>query len=211
MIASHQRTLWRVLCLVGSLLVAGGCESGVGNFGGIGYTGYKRQIMCRVDEVKSANAMALAQRVLAKHGFRIKEADVDAMSIETHPTEKTERGTDGRLRSAVVKLPNRVRRTASLEFSRRGDDLQAWCRVKLERLSTADHRVFSQQRQFEDAPTQTPIERDAATTPRQNTVWSSAGRDQAMEQAILSDLRQRIQRLRKFKERGEEEASEQEQ
>jgi hypothetical protein len=179
------------------MVLSAGCDMGERGFGGIGYTGHKRQIMCPVGEIKPEAAVVLGRRVLASHGFRVKSADVDDMSIETFPSEKTVRGGEGRLRDAVVKLPNRVRRTASLEFSSRGGDLQAWCQVKLERLTTADHRVFDHQRRFDDAPTQTPIEREGATTAQQNTVWSSAGRDETLERQILADLRQRIQQTRK--------------
>ncbi len=198
----------------GAILLLTGCEGGGlgGGFGdGLGDAGYKKQIMCPVQDVKPGEAMGLARRVLVKHGFKLKEADVDRMSILTHPNEKVVRGNEGRLRDAVVKMPNRVRRTAELEFSTRGGDLQAWCKVKIERLSTTDHRVWSSLRQHEDAPTQTPIEREAATTPQQNTVWTSGGRDQSMELQILSDLRQRIQKLRRLKmERAATAGSEQE-
>jgi hypothetical protein len=191
------RWTWRWMsgaCALAAVIGAG-CESS--GLGGVGYTGYKRQIMCPVQDVKPANAMELGRRVLAKNGFRIKNVDMDSLTIETYPTEQTVRGQEGRLRDTVVKVPNRVRRTATLEFSTRGGDLQAWCQVKIERLTTADHRVFAQQRQFEDAPTQTPIDREGATTEQQNTVWTSAGRDDSLEQLILSELRDRIQILRK--------------
>ncbi len=177
-----------------------GCEmegGGFGGLGGVGYTGHKRQIMCPSSDIKPADALTIGRRVLASHGFRVKTVDADSMAIETRPSEKTVRGSEGRLRDAVVKMPNRVRRTASLEFTNRSGDLQAWCQVKIERLSTADHRVFAQQRQFDDTPTRTPIDGEGATTAEQNTVWTSAGRDEAMERTILSDIRQRIQTLRK--------------
>lgn len=174
-----------------------GCDMGTSGsrFGGIGYTGYKRDIMCPLSDVKMAEALALGRRVLANHGFRVKSADVDNYSIETYPNEKTERGNEGRIRDGL-KLPNRVRRTASLEFAKRGSDMEAWCQVKIDRLTTSDHRVWAGQREFDDVPTQTPIDREAATTDKQNTVWTSAGRDESMEREILSDLRNRIQLLR---------------
>jgi len=189
------RSAARISAALAMLLVAG-CDMESSGFGGIGYTGHKRQIMCPATDIKDDVAMALGRRVLASHGFKVKTADVDSMTIETFASEKTVRGGEGRLRDSVVKLPNRVRRTASLEFSKRGGDLQAWCQVKLERQTTADHRVWARQRQFDDAPTETPIEREGATTDSQNTVWSSAGRDQSLEHQILSDLRKRIQKLR---------------
>ncbi len=193
-----RRAVW---VATGLVALAAGCDMGGGSgFGGIGYTGHKRRIMCPAGDVKVAEAMALGKRVLAKHGFRIKTVDADGLSIETHPSEKIERGQEGRIRDSVVRLPNRVRRTASLEFSTRGDELEAWCQVKKERLTTADHRVFARQRQFDDTPTETPIDGEGATTAKQNTVWTSAGRDAGMESEILSDLRERIQRYRQRKQ-----------
>ena len=189
------RSAVRISAALATLLAAG-CDMGSSGVGGIGYTGHKRQIMCPASDIKDDVAMALGRRVLASHGLRVKSADVDSMIIETFASEKTVRGGEGRLRDSVVKLPNRVRRTASLEFSKRGGDLEAWCQVKLERLTTSDHRVWARQREFDDAPTETPIEREGATTDKQNTVWTSAGRDQNLEHQILSDLRKRIQKLR---------------
>ncbi|MBN1344770.1 MAG: hypothetical protein JXQ73_18905 [Phycisphaerae bacterium] len=192
---------WAVLGCAGIGLIATGCDWGGGSgFGGAGYTGHKRQIMCPSGDVRPVEAMALGQRVLAKHGFSIKSSDADSLTIETHANEKVVRGGEGRVRDSVVKVPNRVRRTASLEFSSKGENLEAWCQVKMERLTTADYRVFASQRQFEDAPTQTPIEGEGATTAKQNTVWTSAGRDESMEREILADLRQRIQTLRQKKQ-----------
>jgi hypothetical protein len=156
--------------------------------------------MCPKADVSTDKIMELGQRVLAKQGFRLKSVDRDELRIETHPAEQLARGGEGRIRDTVMKVPNRVRRTASLEFSTRGDDIQAFCQVKMERLDTSDYRVFAQQRESSDAPTQTPIDREGATTPRQNQVWSSAGRDESMEREILADLHDRIQALRPNRE-----------
>lgn len=185
-----------------------GCDmGGGGGLSGIGTTSYKRQIMCPLSDIKTSEAMALGRRVLANHGFRIKTIDVDRMSIETFANEKVVRGGTGRLRESLVKLPNRVRRTASLEFAKRGGDLEAWCQIKMERLSTADHRIWARNREFEDSPTQTPIDGEGATTDKQNTVWTSAGRDEAMERQVMSDVRNRIQLLRKKRQAKQAEES----
>ena len=186
-------------CAALSVVLTVGCSTGGSDFAGIGYTGHKKQVMCPATDIKMDQAMALGRRVLASHGLRVKTVDMDQYSLETFASEKTVRGGEGRLRDAVVKMPNRVRRTALLEFTTRGGDLQAWCQVKMERQSTADHRVWQRQREFDDAPVETPIERDGATTAKQNTVWTSAGRDESLERQILSDLRQRIQNLRQRK------------
>ncbi len=185
------------------LLTVGCSEMGGGmgsDFSGLGSTGMKRQNMCAKNDVTSQEALEIGRRVLAKQGFRLKSVDSDQLRIETQPTEQSVRGGEGRIRDSVVKMPNRVRRTATLEFSTRGEDLQAWCQVKIERLETADFRVFQQQRNSEDAPLQTPIDREAATTAKQNTVWSGAGRDESMEREILADLHDRIQAYKTAKE-----------
>jgi hypothetical protein len=210
-ITMNSSTVWAVVSMGLAVVLVAGCEGGGlggGDFSGLGYTGFKPQVMCAKGDVTTDQAMELARRVLAKEGFRLKSVDKDQLRIETQPSEQTVRGGEGRLRDTVVKVPNRVRRTATLEFSDRGDELRAFCQVKIERLETGDFRVFAQQRQFNDVPTETPIDREAATTARQNTVWSSAGRDEAMEREILADLHDRVQAVKAQKEAKQAPATE---
>jgi hypothetical protein len=190
--------MWFWLAPVIGLVSA--CSDMGSDLGGIGYTGYKHQILCPKAGLTSDEALEIGRRVLAKQGFRLKSLDKDQLRIETQPVEATMRGGEGRIRDSVVKVPNRVRRSATLEFSNRGEDLEAYCQVKMERLDTSDYRVFAQQRQSEDAPVETPIDREGATTARQNQVWSSAGRDESMEREILSEVHDRLVNLKAGKE-----------
>ena len=67
-------------------------------------------------------------------------------------------------------------------------------RIDVERQDT-DHRRVQQYQgtRLSDTPGgHTPIERDAATTRSQNTVWARVRRDRTLERALLDELQERV-------------------
>ncbi len=65
------------------------------------------------------------------------------------------------------------------------------CRVLIQEQTTQAHRLFERDHRGYDTPTDTPIEREAATTVRQNTVWRTNRRDRRSERAILEAVTSR--------------------
>jgi hypothetical protein len=70
-----------------------------------------------------------------------------------------------------------------------------YCQVTIQQQTTEAYRMFQQDRELSDAPGQTAIERDAATTTEQNTVWRNVRRDKAAERRILEAVVRRSEQV----------------
>ena len=127
-----------------------------------------------------------------KQWFRLAEVSPVEGLIRSATEEYQQEGGTGRIRDDAVGYQNRMRRTASLVIREQGDAYIARCRIQVERLDTADHRVFRRQQQFGDVPNETPIDRDAGISPRQDQVWTPMPRDRSLERQILTILRSRV-------------------
>ena len=68
----------------------------------------------------------------------------------------------------------------------------AKCRVQVDRLDTADHRVFRRNEQFSDVPNDTPIDSGAGVSAKQDQVWTPMPRDGQLERQILDLVRSRV-------------------
>lgn len=90
-----------------------------------------------------------------------------------------------------------MRRRAFLSVSERSGATVARLRIDVERQDTARQAVLHPRgHRLGDTPGQeTPIDRDAATTLEQNTVWTRVRRDTKLEAAILEELREKFSRL----------------
>ena len=85
-----------------------------------------------------------------------------------------------------------ARRLARLAFRETDGGCVVHCQVRVERLDTADHRVFRRNEQFSDVPSETPIDGDAGIDPRRSQVWTPMPRDREREREILALVRQRV-------------------
>jgi len=124
--------------------------------------------------------------------FRLDPAAPSDGVIQGLPEEYEQRGGTGRIRDEAVGYRNRLRRTATLVIQETPTGSVAKCRVQVERLDTSDHRVFSSNEQFGDVPNETPIDREAGVTPRQQQVWTALPRDRDLERRILNVLRDEL-------------------
>lgn len=90
-----------------------------------------------------------------------------------------------------------MRRRAYLSVSERGGATVARLRIDVERQDTGRQAVMHPRgTRLGDTPGQeTAIDRDAATTLQQNTVWTRVRRDTKLESAILEELREKFSRL----------------
>lgn len=138
------------------------------------------------DEAYAAGRYAVSQ------WFRVVEDDPSRGTLASAYEEGTQRGGTGRIRDAAVNYPNRVRRRAMMTVEPRGTGCVIKCRVAVQRLDTADHRMFRQNNQFGDVPNETPIDRDAGITPQQDQVWTDIPRDTSREKEILAIVRDRV-------------------
>jgi hypothetical protein len=118
--------------------------------------------------------------------------DRERRKIVSQPSEYSAVGESGTARD-LVGARSRMRRTATFVAVPRGGGTAARLRVDVERQDTA-HRASHPPDAYRlsDSPAYTPIERDAATTARQNTVWVKVRRDLRLERALLGELRERF-------------------
>ncbi len=142
----------------------------------------------------SQEAVHDAGRYALRQWFRIASDGPEQNAIATYPLERDETGMSGRIGGEALGRRSRIRRTATMRFQTRGDQIVAECHVRRERLDTAGVRAMSSHTRFDEAPTRTPIESEAGVTPEQAQVWTDLGRDRAMERRILDVMRARLER-----------------
>lgn len=120
--------------------------------------------------------------------FKQVEASPAEGRIDSGVAEYVQTGGTGRFRDEALKFRNRMRRRATLWITQSGTGSLARCQVRVQRLDTADHRVFEQQQRFDDLPNATPIDRDAGVSSLQNQAWTDLPRDRRREREILQVL-----------------------
>ena len=123
--------------------------------------------------------------------FRLEEVAPVNGQIRSALSEYDQRGGTERLRDAV-KFPNRMRHRATLIVMEQAPDTIVRCAVSVQRLDSADHRVFRSNERFTDYPNDTPIDRDAGVTASQDQVWTDMPRNRQLESDILSVVKSRV-------------------
>lgn len=81
-----------------------------------------------------------------------------------------------------------TRKLATVRVIRGEDELNVFCKVEIQKQATETYRFFHQERSRSDVPDETAIDRDAATTTEQNTVWETIYRDKTAERRILQKI-----------------------
>ena len=142
-----------------------------------------------IDSADRDQVLQAAEVVLRREFGRL-TVDREQRRIESDPVEYTSVRDSGTARD-LVGARSRMRRIARFVAVRRGKGSLARLRIDLERQDTAQRAASPPDAyRLSDSPAYTPIERDAATTRRQNTVWTKVRRDQRLERALLDELRE---------------------
>jgi hypothetical protein len=139
----------------------------------------------------SRDAAFDAGKYAMQQWFRLDEVSPARGVIRSAAAEYDQKGGTGRIRDSVG-FKNRMRRTAMLVIRDEGGSAAAECIVKVQRLDTADHRMFHQNRGSTDYPSETPIDREAGVSASQDQVWTDMGADRRLESEILEVLRNRL-------------------
>lgn len=79
-----------------------------------------------------------------------------------------------------------------MRIRQKGSDVIAEVRVEVERQDIAAVRALQPVTVYDELPTQSPVLESGALTAEQDQAWASAGRNEAVERAILRDLLDRI-------------------
>ena len=123
-----------------------------------------------------------AEAALVAAGLKIDKRDAVAGVVTSLPDESSSTGRGLRTRA-------RTRRVAEVRFADGGDSVKVYCKVMVQELATGAYGLYAQDRATTDSPGEyTAINRDAATTEQQNTLWRTIRRDKMVERAILDQI-----------------------
>ena len=133
-----------------------------------------------------------AAQVVLRREFGPLEVDSQLHRLQSRPSEYRTTSTSGTARD-LYRGESVMRRIAYLSVSPRHDETIVRIRIEIERQDTERREVFQpESSRLSDAPGRTPIERDAATTTAQNTVWTFVRRDYQLERALVSELQEQF-------------------
>lgn len=135
-----------------------------------------------------------AEAALVEHGFAIASRDPAEGVMRSDPIENDPRDRSSRPGSGISSSA-RTRRTAEVRVAGAADRVNVYCKILVEEQATQAYRMYAPDRSGNDLPgAQTAIDRDAATTVEQNTVWRTLRRDTAAERQILASILERTGR-----------------
>ncbi|RJP36802.1 MAG: hypothetical protein C4547_06670 [Phycisphaerales bacterium] len=170
----HTKLAWiAAACLMG--LASSGCATG-------GPSALTATVH-RFPGVESSVVLDLAALALAEHGFEIDRQRSSADTVATYPMELSPHSDAPAVGSAFRGA--RRRSVATAHVRRSAGTATAYCRVEIQERSTDAARFHAAEHGLTDVPSDTPIDREGATTEEQNTVWRVVGRDKRRERAIL--------------------------
>ena len=131
-----------------------------------------------------------AEAALIELGYKIERRDPAEGVITTQPVE-AQAGLDS-TRPASLSSRGEARRIVEVRVQNDGGVTKVFCKVLIQEQTTQAHRMFASDRSGSDTPGDfTPINRDAATTTEQNTVWRTLRRDKSVERDILNAITNR--------------------
>ena len=137
-----------------------------------------------------ADQVFRAAQVVLRREFGPLDVDPQLRRIVSRPTEYRTTSDSGTARD-YYGGPSVMRKIAHLSVAPRGQETVARIRIDIERQDTERREVFQpESSRLSDSPGRTPIERDAATTTQQNTVWTFVRRDYQLERALIAELQE---------------------
>lgn len=170
------------------IVASAGCtEADSGGFFGPRTDGWSQAALHNVSRDAAFDAGVYAMR----QWFRLEEIAPETGTIRSATEEYQQRGGTGRIRDAAIGYTNRMRRTATLVIQETQTGSVARCIVRVQRMDTADHRIFRDNVRMQDYPGDTPIDRDAGVSDAQREAWTDMPRDRALEREILNLVRDR--------------------
>jgi len=178
---------WSAMGLTAAALLASGAgcpaSGGPGRLGGHRPTHGATRVLRNVDV---GAVRPVADRAFRQH-FRI-DADTSSGSVlVARPHELTEPARPERVKDVLRPSPNRRRQLAELHLTQEGPHVLVWCVVQTQRLDTTERAAFARVR-GDDRPTDTPIDRQGASSGNLQEEWVTVGRDRGIEQEILAAI-----------------------
>ncbi len=143
-----------------------------------------------VRHVQDGNRAAVfdaARTALNNLGYGIDKADQATGVINAQPLPATAAGRGTPVGSRLGSQTRR-RLVAHVRLTQTAEVVNVYCKVVVQEQTTEAHRMFRHDHRISDIPDDTPIDREAATTTQQNTVWQTIRRDKAAERRILEAI-----------------------
>jgi hypothetical protein len=146
--------------------------------------------MRQLREVDPGATFQAADDALAELGYRVDRRDPPAGVLTTFPVKGTVQD-EAAARRGRLGTPRPTRRVAQVRIEGRTGEVAVYCKVAVQEQTTEAYRLREYDLRTSDSPAETPIEREAATTKAQNTVWRTVRRDKAEERRILTAIIER--------------------
>lgn len=138
------------------------------------------------------DSVARAAEVVLRREFGRLASESTRRRLLTEPHVYSTTSDSGAARD-LYRGPSTLRSIATLLVTSRDSGSLTQVRVDVEREDTARSEAFQPESyRLSDAPSRTALERDAATSTRQNTVWTFVKRDRKLERAILDEIADRL-------------------
>ena len=137
----------------------------------------------RVSQGDVEGLLNAASIALEAEGFVIEKSDPEQGLVTTRPARVEPAAADAGWSGRPAQ-----RSVAQVQVTRGEGGMSIFCKVEIQRQTTEAYRLFQQARTRTDLPDETAIDRDAATTAEQNTVWETVRRDKAAERRVLQAI-----------------------
>jgi len=126
-----------------------------------------------------------AETVLVSLGYEITRRDTAGGVVVSEPMAIDRSGR------RTVRADNPLRKIAEVRLAGEANQLKIHCKVVIQEQATESFRLQASERSGDDVPGHnTAIDRDAATTAEQNSVWRTVRRDKSAEREILDQITQ---------------------
>jgi len=142
-------------------------------------------------QVDRTEAFQAAENTLVELGYGIAQRDPLNGVLTTQPVFGDSQD-QAEVDRAALGSAGRLRRIAEIRITETAGGVHAYCKVVVQKLVTEAYRLRARDLRSTDSPAETPVDREAATTREQNTVWQTIRRDKLREREILAALAQRI-------------------
>jgi len=140
----------------------------------------------RLPQADAAEVFRVAEAALLECGFQIRSAIPSEGRVNTFPLSAE--GLAEGIRAELAPVAPEARRVATLHVKPGNEEVSVFCRVDLQQPSSDVLELQFASHDLSDIPSDTPIDRDAATTAEQNTLWRNVGRDRALERLLLARI-----------------------
>lgn len=144
-----------------------------------------------ITDTSRRELVVAGENALVSLGYSIERSDATSGVITTVPILDASLGNDARTARRLSTKP-RIRKIVELYVVEKKAYADLHCRVAVQQQTTQAHRSLAIDRSVDDTPTGTAIDRDAATTTSQNTLWETLRRDRAEERRILTAIRNAV-------------------